>query len=226
MDDKKDEGFARPEGVEWDLFEEAAEKLYQDWDITQHALDDEWAGGLTEEYCDRVLDHLLANFAERWLQGRGTKMHAVADFLTETIDDHFEVEIPHSIALPLAKVLTTLQDECRTGVVTGVTHILGKERVERVIARSKEPVEEAKAAPTSLKGSEGEEVAGSASPADVKTESDQKMPADKTAGGSADESAQEGATAVMEAQAKTQDAEDGWTTVGKKKGKKKGKQFE
>jgi hypothetical protein len=225
MDDKKDEDFTRPEGVEWDLFEEAAEKLYQDWDITQHALDDEWAGGLTEEYCDRVLDHLLANFAERWLQGRGTKMHAVADFLTETIDDHFEVEIPHSIALPLAKVLTTLQDECRTGVVTGVTHILGKERVERVIARSKEPVEEAKLAPPFLKDS-GVGVAGSASPADVKTEGDQKMPGDNTGGESADVSAREGATAAMEVQAKTQDAEDGWTTVGKKKGKKKGKQFE
>ena len=180
--------------------------------ITQHALDDEWAGGLTEEYCDRVLDFLLANFAERWLQGRGSKMDAVADFLSETVDDHFEVDVPREISLPIAKVLTTLHNECRTGVFTGVIHVLGKERVERILAKPKEEEEkrtkDAAAAETETK------------PAILAEPSDK----DTTV-----ESQQTGVDADISTLQVTKPAEedDGWTTVSnKKKGKKKGKQFD
>lgn len=101
--------------------------------MTNHALEDEWAGGLTEDYVDRVRDHLLSNFAERWMENKGIRADAVADFLSETMNDHFEVEVPHGISYALAKVLCKLYDELRDGDVRGAVHVLGEEEVKNVL---------------------------------------------------------------------------------------------
>lgn len=98
--------------------------------MTQHALDDEWAGDHSEENAERVLDYLLENFAERWIQGRGTNADAVSEFLVDTIKDHFDVEVPASIGFPLAKLMVTLHDECRNKVLTGVNTVLGADVVK------------------------------------------------------------------------------------------------
>jgi hypothetical protein len=34
MGDREEEDFPRPEMVEWDLFEEAVEKLFQQWEVS------------------------------------------------------------------------------------------------------------------------------------------------------------------------------------------------
>jgi hypothetical protein len=164
------------------------------------------------------LDHLLANFAERWLQGRGTKIDAVADFLTSSIDDHFEVEVPHAIALPIARVTTTLHEECRNRILTGVTHILGEERVSHVIERFGKPDEKSLAPVVDAKPSTQQELRKVEV---VESEETAEHNLEHAVGVMEVETGQD----KKEEQATQED--DGWTTVTKKKGgKKKGKQFE
>lgn len=212
MDEADSGDFRRPDDPNWDLFEDAAIKIYYEWEITQHATDDEWAGGLTEEYVERVLDHLLENFAERWLQGKQAKQHSVADFFTDAINDHFDVEVPHAIAIPIARVLVTLHEECRNGVLTGVTHILGEERVQKLLEQAaKVKLDESQA-----KSSEPP-LAAAPSPRPGGAEEEEKK---------ADAMDVEPNRAAAAPASQVDD--DGWTTVttGKKKGKKKGKQME
>ncbi|KAH9253607.1 hypothetical protein BASA81_008443 [Batrachochytrium salamandrivorans] len=133
-----EEEFARPKEVEWDVFEEAVVKM------TQHALDDEWAGDHSEDNAELTLDYLLANFAERWIQGRGTTADAVAEFLSDTIKDLFDVEVPTSICYPLAKLMATLHDECRNKVLVGVNVVLGEAVVQSFFEENR-PLEKASA---------------------------------------------------------------------------------
>jgi len=218
--DEEEPNFERPKGIEWMLFEDATTKLFQDWDITQHALSDEWAGPQTEHYCDRVLDHLLANFAERWLEARTTKVESIAEFLSQSVSDHFEVEVAESIAWPLAKVVKTLYDECRNQVLTGVAHVLGEKHVEdarqkylqesMVVERVSEVPANVVAAPSSTN------ISSSVDPHQVT-----QAPLDDQIGEKAvSDDISEERTGEDKAE------EDGWTVVSsKKKGKKKGKQF-
>jgi len=64
MDDVKD--WPRPHDEAWPLFEQAVEHVFATWDVLDRATDEEWAGEQTDFFADKLVDDILANYAERW----------------------------------------------------------------------------------------------------------------------------------------------------------------
>lgn len=157
-------------------------------------MEDEWAGDATDYYVDRVLDFLLANYAERWLENRSVKPDSVSDFLVDTLQSHFDADIDASVCFPVAKLMTVLFDETRLGVLTGVTHVLGEEHVQHIMSDQHKLQEQEPAEKQPV-----ESVAPAAEP--VQAEKQLEQP--------------------VVAQAEEEEEDDGWIQVKSKKSQKK-----
>ena len=117
------ESFPRPGGGNWAVFERAATRVVLEWDVVDRVVE-EHEDGEGEEEAAVVLDDLLYNFAERWTSNRSATVDSVETFFVEAFDEHFGAEVDASVVFPVAKLLVTLFEECKRGVVTGATHVV------------------------------------------------------------------------------------------------------
>ena len=175
----------------------------------------------------------MANFAERWIDGKTTRADAVADFLSDTIQDHFEVEVTASVAFPVARLLSILYEESRNGITTGLVHILGEDRFNETIkdtetihktespklVRDSDPKKDSDKISIRNKVIENstnvvEKIATNLSELDL---SDSKIDETQELRNMKEE---------QKDSVPRQEEEDGWTLVKSKKNKKKGKRFD
>lgn len=115
-----------PTSEAWAPFAEAVAFTVSDWDVLKMAMDGGWGEGNPLNLREKLLDDLLANFAERWIKGKEVEPDSVNTFLLESMDDLFCAELEDSMAWPLSKVVCTLYKECTQGEMKGVNFILEK----------------------------------------------------------------------------------------------------
>ena len=79
------------------------------------------------EFCleERIVEDLLTNFSQAWLDQKEVSQEEVDDFLVGTFQDFFDADI-FDTSVNLSKVLIRLYEECKSGQDKGVKHILGE----------------------------------------------------------------------------------------------------
>jgi hypothetical protein len=107
----------------WNPFQIATKRLIDDFDVINRLVEETEHG---EELLERMIDDLLCNFAERWIAGKTVPIDVLCDFFVSAFDDHFDAEVEDSVVYPLSKVLHTIYEECRHGVLKGAQYIVSK----------------------------------------------------------------------------------------------------
>ena len=124
-----------PASPHWVPFQDAIHGVMCEWDVLNEAVTGGWAGDSrkSEAAREKMIDDLLANYAERWLLGKDVSIGMVDDFFVGTMDDLFNCDLASGISYPVAKLCCRLYDECRAGKLTGANVI-----AERTLARRME----------------------------------------------------------------------------------------
>ena len=128
-----------PSSPYWQPFASAIRAVFGEWDILAEAVSGGWAGDARKSKAaqDKLVDDLLANYAERWALGKECPVSMVDDFLIGTMDDLFHADIEQNMCYPVAKLCCTLYDECRKGELNGANIVIERQNQNKAKAAEK-----------------------------------------------------------------------------------------
>jgi hypothetical protein len=117
---------APPNAPLFDPLARASFRLLSEWDVVTSVvgyLDDPREA---DSKLESLLGALLSGFSKHWRNPANVDAHAIADALSDGLDEFFDVEADPDVCMEVAAVLRVLFEECAAGVSTGVEHVLSR----------------------------------------------------------------------------------------------------
>lgn len=90
------EGWSPPEHRLWEPFARAVREKTLAFDVLRTAVDSGWGGFDPKQSENRIVDDLLANFAEKWRANQDVDPAQVSKFFELAMDDFFDADIGDS----------------------------------------------------------------------------------------------------------------------------------
>jgi hypothetical protein len=199
----------------WNVFSEATQVVLSRWHLLRTAVSERWGGARSQSRYELLVDDLMTNLDEQWREGNDVHEDTLDVYLLECLTSYFNVDFEggdDSVVTEVSLVIQELYRKCASGdlskakavVASPDTFALRQGAVRAATSDDEEDDEE---------GEEGEE-------------EEEAMAGGGGGGGSSSSSSSSSSSAAVGGGggggSKREVDEDGWETVGTKKGGKGG----
>ncbi|XP_048872800.1 pre-rRNA-processing protein TSR2 homolog isoform X2 [Brienomyrus brachyistius] len=181
-----------------DVFTEALRAVLETWPVLQIAVDNGFGGVYSKQKADWMVDAVQQYFQ----QNDDLQQYEVEDFLADLMNNEFDTVVDDGSLPQVASKICQLFKQCEQGMLLEV-----RSQTAQIVQRKSSG--RAKATPAQLPADEEEEE----SEEDERV-TEEPMECEEEKGGSSSTTPPQGQTAGT---APSEDAEDGWTVVRRKK---------